>query len=108
MAVSVLKTICDGHVGDETHPYPYPDELTVWVHDSVFCIVVCGPGGPRETIVWRVMSVVGTPGVVISKASFLAEEMWMRKEVMEGVGRAYLNSWMLKPEGLICGIIVMI
>lgn len=104
----MLKTIGEEHVGDETHPYPYPDELTVWVHDSVFCIVVCGPGGPRETMVWRVMPVVGTPGVVILKTSFLAEKIWMRKEEMEGVGMAYLNSWMLKPEELMCGVIVMI
>jgi hypothetical protein len=98
VAVSVLKTKGDAHVGDETHPYPYPNELTVFVHDSVFCIVVCGPGGPRETIMWGVE--VGTPGVVIlifhlAESSLLDLKMGMRKEEMEVVGRdkpAYLKT----------------
>lgn len=55
----MLKTISEAQVGDETHPYPYPDESTVCVHDSVDK----GRGGPRETIVWGIE--VWRPGVVI-------------------------------------------
>lgn len=59
VVVSVLKTSGAAHVGDETHPYPYSEELMVLVHDSVDK----GRGGPKETIMCGV--VVGTPGVVI-------------------------------------------
>lgn len=71
----------------------------VLVHDCVFCIVVCGPGGPKETMICGV--VVGTPGVVIlifhllAASSFSEWKMWMRKEVIRvllGDRQTYLNA----------------
>lgn len=60
--VSVLKTMGAAHLGDGTHPSPYPDELIVFVHDPEVGVLK-GRGGPRETMMWSVA--VGTPGVVI-------------------------------------------